>query len=293
MVNALDCTGMHRVLFTGSCPWHTFTFMNRPILPALLLILSVPLQSAAQQAAVVLPNAPAWRLTSLNFGTGVETDRYETMSLQQLMAFAKSGSELQRDLSLFEERVSTTTSGLGLFVLAGFSRPKTMPTTTGTTSEVQVGVGLHSPREAMVTYRHQGMDTSIVYCNLQTELSLETAYLLRGQWSRYVHWHAGLGANGSTTVNNRLILIEGRYLADGEHPSEQEAGEMNKHSVGAKRAYFTRIFIPSGVKFRIGPRWQLGMDYRLGIGWQFVPGHSVNRIAFAGAGIIGARYAFH
>ena len=281
------------MLFTRSFLSHTFTFMNRPILPVLLLVLSAPLQSAAQQAAAVQPIAPVWRMSSLNFGTGVETDRYKTMSLQQLMAFAKPGSELQRDLSLFEERVSTTTSGLGLYVLAGFSRPKTMPTSTGTTSEVQVGVGLHSPREAMVTYRHQGMDTSIVYCNLQTEISLEAAYLLRGQWSRYVHWHVGLGANGSTTVNNRLILIEGRYLADGEHPSEQKAEEMNKHAFGAKRAYFTRIFIPTGVKFRIGPRWQLGMDYRLGIGWQFVPGHSANRIAFAGAGIIGARYAFH
>lgn len=268
--------------------------MKHWALPFLCLAMAAPLFSAAQQAASAAPLPDrTWRMTSLNVGTGVETDRFETMSLQQLMAFAKTSQELQRDLSLFEERVSTTTSGLGLFVMAGFSRPKTMPASTGTTSEVQVGVGLHTPREAMVTYRNKGMDTSIVYCNLQTELSLETAYLLRGEWSRYVHWHLGLGANGGLTLGNRMVLIEGRYLSDGEHPSQQKAEEMNKHTYGAKQVYYTRVFIPTGIKFRIGPRWQVGMDYRLGVGWQFVPGHATNRIELAGAGIIGARYSFN
>ncbi len=262
--------------------------------PFLCLALAAQLHTAAQQA---LPTAPlpatGWSMTSLNCGTGVETDRFETMSLPQLMAFAKTSQELQRDLSQFDEQVSTTTSGLGLFVMAGFGRTKTAPTTTNTTTEVQVGVGLHTPREAMVTYRNQHMDTSIVYCNLQTEISLETAYLLRGRWSRYVHWHVGLGANGGLTVGNKMMLIEGRYLADDEHPSQQQAEEMNKHTYGAKQVYYTRLFIPTGVKFRIGPRWQVGMDYRLGVGWQFVPGHDSNRIALTGAGFIGAKYAFN
>ncbi|MBK6775934.1 MAG: hypothetical protein IPG74_08870 [Flavobacteriales bacterium] len=146
--------------------------------PFLCLALATPLHTAAQQA---LPTAPlptsGWRMTSLNFGTGVETDRFETMSLPQLMAFAKTSQELQRDLSQFDEKVTTTTSGLGLFVMAGFGRTKTVPTTTNTTSEVQVGVGLHTPREAMVTYRNQHMDTSIVYCNLQTEIGFGNGLL--------------------------------------------------------------------------------------------------------------------
>ena len=268
--------------------------MNHRTHTILCLALAMPLHAAAQQAtpAAPLPTS-TWRMTSLNFGTGVETDHFETMSLPQLMAFAKTSQELERDLSQFDEKVSTTTSGLGLFVLAGFSRPKTVPATTNTTTEVQVGVGLHTPREAMVTYRNQDMDTSIVYCNLQTEISLETAYLLRGQWSRYVQWHVGIGANGGLTMGNKMMLIEGRYLADDEHPSEQRAEEMNKHTYGAKQVYYTRLFIPTGVKFRIGPRWQLGMDYRLGIGWQFVPDGATNRIQTTGAGIIGAKYSFN
>ena len=236
-----------------------------------------------------------WDLICFNSALGVETDRFRTMSLDQLMGFAKVSSELERDLDGFESTASTRTSGLGLFIGAGFGR-KTPPADLSaptTTSEVQVGVGVHTPREAMVTYRNKDMDTSIVYCNLHSEISLEAAWILKGQWSRFVHWNVGLGGNCGITVGNRMMVIEGRYLADGEHPSQQQASEMNKHSFGAKQAYFTRVFVPTGVKFRVGPRWQLGMDYRLGMGWQFVPGRTTNVIEFTNAGLIGVKYRFN
>lgn len=273
----------------GAIRWTAyFPLMKAPISLLLFALLGAPIISCAQQAS-----APkAWGLTCFNSALGVETDRFRTMSLDHLMGFAKTTSELERDLDGFEATVATKTSGLGFFIGAGFGR-KTVPTDATaptTTSEVQVGVGIHTPREAMVTYRNKDMDTSIVYCNLQSEISLETAWILKGQWSRFVHWNVGLGANGGITVGNKMMVIEGRYLADGEHPSRQQAYEMNKHTFGAKQAYYTRIFLPTGVKFRVGPRWQIGMDYRLGMGWQFVPGHGTNVIEFTNAVLLGVKY---
>jgi len=233
-----------------------------------------------------------WRVTQLNFGTGVETDRFRSMSLDQIMAFAVSSKELQRDLTLFEEEASTVTSGLGLYASAGFAKIKPSTGDYGTTGEVQVGVGLHTPREAMVTFKNKDLDTSIVYCNMQREITLDMAYVLKGKIGKHLHLYAGLGANGGITLDNKMILIEGRYLEPGEHPSSQTAEEVNKKSYSARSTYYSRIYVPYGIKYGIGPKWQVGLDFRTGMGWQFLQGHASNYIRRTGAVIIGAKFCF-
>ncbi|HQV74542.1 MAG: hypothetical protein KBA60_11035 [Flavobacteriales bacterium] len=260
------------------------------------LVFMVHVGSSSGQDQYVLTERPKpmkqWRVTQLNFGTGVESDHFSTMSLAQITAFAKSSQDMQRDLHLFEEEVSTVTSGIALYASAGFAKTKPSTGEPGTIGEVQVGVAVHTPREAMVTYKNKGLDTSIVYCNLQREVSLETAYILKGKLGKHIHIYGGLGATGGLTLDNKMVLIEGRYLEPGEHPSSQTAEEVNKKSYGAKQTYYSRLYIPFGIKYGIGPKWQVGLDFRTGIGWQFLPGYGSNFIERSGAFIVGAKYCF-
>ena len=169
--------------------------MVRPILFTLLLsILCLTFGLAQQRVMPALepePNMTKWRLTTMEFTLGVTTDRYNSMSLDQISAFANNPAQIQRDVSGMEEVVSTTASGLGFFAQVGFSPADFSKGEYKDNRLIRVGIGIHSPKEAMVTYRDQGRDTSIVYCNLYSELSLEAAYIFKGRWGKRWNWNWG------------------------------------------------------------------------------------------------------
>jgi len=262
-------------------------FTTNVLLLSLLFSFSASAQYFEPDESALLKNGPT---TSLNVYLGLDKDDYGSMSLGHLMAFAKNPEALSRDLSLFEEETSTITRGLALYINMGFSPIRNE--TRNIDHEIQVGIGIHSDKEAMVTYKNEDLDTSIVYCNLQGEFTLEGAYLFKGKWGNKVHWHVGVGMNAGITFGNEMVLISGGYFEPGLHPSEQPADEMNVEHFEAKQVYYTRGFIQHGVHYGLGKKWQLGINMRTGIGMQFIQDADPNFIRKTGGFMIGAKYRF-
>jgi len=201
---------------------------------------------------------------------------------------AKDPSEMQRDLVGFDEEVTTITAGAALYGNVGFAPLDPSTGQYRDDRELQFGIGFHSPKEAMVSYKNQGLDTSIVYCNLQSEITLETAYILKGRWGKKLQWYAGLGMNGGATFNNKMVLISGQYLEPGEHPSELD--HAIQESYAAKSVLYSRVYVPYGLHYQVSSNWQLGFDFRTGVGAQFIQGEKADFIKKTGALVIGARY---
>ena len=246
--------------------------------------------SIAQTATTLkLVPKPKWKASSLNFGLGVDWDKFESMSLERILVFAKNPERMQRDLQHLSEEATPVTAGVALYASISFSP---LNYTTGNYSdnqELQLGIGIHSPKEAMVTYKNEDLDTSIVYCNIHGELTAEAAYVFKGRWGKRFHWYAGGGVNTGLTFANEMVIISGRYFEPGAHPTTQESYEMNQDHYKAKPVYYTRAYIPYGIHYHVGKKMSIGFDFRTGLGLQMIKGASTNLITNTGSFILGVK----
>jgi hypothetical protein len=254
--------------------------------------------SISQKFIVAQNSIPTskWAFSQVDFGLGIDNDHYESMSLENLMAFAKDPEQLKRDLKGMDEEATTSTAGGAFYINAGFSPLKKSEGTYRSDRMLRLGMGIHTPKEAMITYKNEGMDTSIVYCNLQSEITWEAAYLFMGTWGKNErwHWYWGGGMSVGTTFNNKMLIIAGGYLEPGEHPSSQPSDEMNKESYDAKSVLYGRVYVPYGISYATGAqkKWLFGFDFKTGVGAQKIEGESANYIKKTGAFIIGVKYRF-
>ena len=257
-----------------------------------ILVLTMPVFGYSQYVSP--PSdllAPKLKPTHLNIGIGIEHDNYNHMSLNQLMMMADNPTEMQRDLQGFSEQIGTVTAGVGLFARVSFAIKSELTGTYRDDREVQIGVALHSPREAMVTYNSVEMDSSIVFCNINSEITLDAAYLFKGNFGQRTHWKLGIGSTLGGAFDREMILISGRSLGEDEHPSQQDFDETSIEKFKAKPVVYSRLFVPYGVYVDVGKKMQLGFDARTGIGAQFIKGEKVNFINKTGAFILGVKYA--
>jgi len=232
------------------------------------------------------------QFNQVDFGIGVDNDHYGSMSLDEISAFAKHPEEIQRDLSGLVEEATTVTRGAALYVNFGYTPLNKSTGTYRNDREWRFGVGLHSGKESMLSYKNEELDTTIVYCNLQSEITIEGAYLFKGRWGKRFHWYYGAGMSLGSTFNNQIMLIASRYLKPGQHPSEQENNEENTKTYAAKSVQYGRFYIPYGIGYGINNNLIIGFDFKTGIGFQKIPGHSVNYIKKTGAFVLGVKYRF-
>lgn len=231
-----------------------------------------------------------WKVTELNIGLGVGWDTYQSMSLEQLMMFAKNPNQLQRDLSFLTEEVNTSTGGAGFYTSFSLSPYSYKKKRYRNNQELQLGMALYSPKEAMVTYKNEEMDTSIVFCNLHAEAAIEGAYVRKGNWGNRIHWHIGTGISTGLTFANEMVVISGKYFKPEEHPSTQESSEVNRVQYKAKPVLYTRVYIPFGIHYAIGAKSLLGLSFRTGLGAQMIEGEKARFIKNTGAVILSAKF---
>lgn len=256
-----------------------------------LLFFSLPFIGESQYVSPSVDlNGPRLMPTDLNLGVGIEHDRCNNMSLNQLMMMASNPKEMERDLTGFSEETGTTTAGVGLFARMSFSIKNRETGTYRDDRELQIGLALHSPREAMVTFNSVELDSSIVYCNLNSEITIDAAYLLKGNWGKRTHWKIGVGSSLGGAFSREMILISGRSLGPDEQPSQQDFQESNIETFKAKPVIYSRLFIPYGIYIDVGKKIQLGFDARTGVGAQFIQGEKANFINKTGAFIFGLKY---
>jgi hypothetical protein len=260
------------------------------------LALAICLFSVHSNAQLNPASAPAklnkWNLIQFDFGLGVDTDHYKKMSLNQLMSFAENPNEMQRDLRGLEEDITKKTAGIALYLNLSFAPLEKSSQKYRNNRELRLGVGFHSPKESMVSYKNKDMDTSIVYCNLHGEFTAEAAYLMKWNWGKKkrLNCYVGAGMNASISFSNEMLLIAGKYFEPGAHPSTQENFIENTSQYDAKSVAYTRLFIPYGIHYQLGEQWSIGFDSRRGIGFQSIVGGGSNFITKTGVFALGAKY---
>ncbi|MFT5512707.1 MAG: hypothetical protein ACI8SE_001105 [Bacteroidia bacterium] len=233
-----------------------------------------------------------WQYNQFDFGLGVDNDQYHRMSLNNLTALAENPDALKRDLSGMTEEISSSTAGLGLYFNRSYAPWSKEKAAYLSNQALRVGIGFHSPKESMITYKNELLDTSIVYCNLHSEFTFEFAYLWNGTWGskkKFV-WYCGVGTNASISLSNEMLLIEGEYFEPGAHPSTQESFEENTQRFLAMPVVYNRFYVPYGVHRVVGEHWSIGFDARRGFGVQTILGGKSNLINKTGTFMIGAKY---
>lgn len=240
-----------------------------PLFAAMMLI---SLNSSAQSN---ISDAPKWRLFTMHWTLGVDVNNFKEMSHADLMNLSSEPELLQHDLSIFQEDARTTTGG----GMASF-RWSLSPSLSddAISKEVQMGITYYGEKEAMVSFKNEALDTSLVFCNVHSEIALELAYVFSGVWGTGWKWYLGMGLNGGTTFQNQMILLEGEYFEPGQHPSNQEVSMSDPVFSEAKSIRYARAYIPFGLHYHLSPRLSLGLDMRKGFGWQMVPGNKPNFI---------------
>lgn len=257
----------------------------------LIIIFATPIIA---QTSSTLPVKKKWQRSEINFGIGVNWNSFESMSLDELLIFAKDPSQLKRDLQGLEEEATPSTAGADLRVSWNFSPINYTDGTYKTNQALQIGLVLNTPKEAMVSYKSKDLDTSIVYCNIHWELGLNAAYLFKGTWGKSDrwHWYIGAGANAGFTFGNNMMLVNGKYFEPGEHPSTQPIDDVSPEPemYKAKSVYYTRAFIPYGIHYQVGKKILLGLDMSKGIGWQRVGKDHVNYMKKSSGFALGLKY---
>lgn len=228
--------------------------------------------SDAQEA---LDAAQKWGINGLQLQLGVDINEYASMSHAQLMGMAKNPSELTVDLSGLEEETRVHTGGGALNI--GFLIGKGSPSSP-IESNLYTALILHSEKEAMVSFKNQALDTSVVFCNLHSEIALELAYLWSGTWGKRWNWSIGVGSNVGTTFSNQMILMTGEYFEPGQHPSSQEVSMSEPLKFEGRKVSYARMFIPFGVHYNLTKNASLGLNFKRGIGWQRVQGDGTHFI---------------
>lgn len=264
---------------------------NAKNLLLLCFCVSVALPTSAQVTSKAA-KAKKWQYKQFDFGLAVDNDHFYRMSLSNLKAFAENPEALDQDLSGMTEEVSTSTAGLGLYLNRSYAPWDKKTQSFKTNQTLRVGIGMHSPKESMITYKNKDLDTSIVYCNLHSELTFELGYVWDGYWGKNQKflWYWGVGSNASVSFSNEMLLIQGKYFEPGAHPSTQESFEENTQRFIAKPVVYSRIYVPYGVHRLIGEKWSVGFDARRGFGVQSILGGKSNFINKTGSFMLGAKY---
>lgn len=251
----------------------------------------ISISSYAQQTpSKELVSKKKWKASQFDFGLGLDNDHYQSMSLNQLMSMAKNPDEISRSLEGFDEEIETYTGGGAIY---GNISLAPLDLSTGTyrmDRELRLGFGLHSPKEAMVEYLSDEMDSSILFCGLHGEITLEAAYLYKGTWGKRFHWYYGFGVNGGASFANQMLVISSKYYNADDPSNDQNEGLDNTETYKAKSVVYSRLYVPYGVHYSLGDKWLVGLDFKTGIGVQFVQGEQANFINKTGSFVFGAKY---
>lgn len=231
-----------------------------------------------------------WQSTNVYVSMGLSFADYGKMSAEGIMRYAQNPEALQKNLSQMDEEVTAYTAGLVLQTGIALSPFKASTQSFLNNQELRIGINLYTDKEAMLSYKNENLDTSIVYCNIHSELALESAYLFKGNLGKKIIWFVGTGANAGLTFDNEMILMAGRYFGPDEHPSTQESFEENKEIFEARQLYHLRVFIPYGLHFQASNAFSIGLEGRKGIGIQAVNGRANNFMRKTNALALSARF---
>lgn len=251
---------------------------------SLLLLLPIGRALFAQADFPSLPNG--LQVSGAEIGVVIHTDHFHRMDLATVLSLAQNPADVSRNLDGLEAVEHLSVTGMGISKRLGLHRPQSHIRR----SEIQLEFALHAPKEAMLVYGDEATDTSIVFCSIQREASLGAAWLYRGDWGKWIHWHIGPAASIGTSYRNELLVISGKFLPQEAHPSELD--EPVTETYRARGTRYGRVFLQHGFLFGKPSGWNFGWTSRHGIGTQWVSGRSAQSIRHSHQWMLTARFQF-
>jgi len=211
-----------------------------------------------------------WRIGSIGLDIGHVHDVYQRMNLDMMYDFTRNSALLDRDLSGLKERLYRESSGnrLGLNVILKRNRPDAR-----FDHEIRLGA-FYSNREPMILYDYatpyfDDLSTStVIYCNVVNEASLEGTYLLRKSFGKndWFSTYAGLGVFLGGSFNNRLVVMESATDTEGNETLQEN------NFYAAKSSVFTRAQLPIGIQATVLKKVNFSLETHFGVGMQSVVG---------------------
>jgi hypothetical protein len=229
-------------------------------------------------------------VSALELNVGLDQDHYRSMSLNQLRGFAQDAGELNRDLTGMTEEVNLTATGAYSSFGLRLQKNEIKNASHLQNQALFIRLIFHSPKESMVSYKNEDLDTSLVFCNLHKQISTDIAYTWEYSLGKKSKWNVyfGTGWSGGISYSNEMLVISGQYFGEGEHPSSQVSFEENTLKFDARTIAFNRLYIPYGIHYQLKPNVSIGIDGKRGIGFQSIiggPSHFLKRTGQFGIGV--------
>lgn len=238
--------------------------MTKSIILVALIVLS---GSAFAQENTV--KGKKFKLNSIGIDFGHTGDRYSKMNLESMYDLTKNPSLLDRDLNGYTSSLYRSSDGGRIGVNASFTQTGTTNDSFNTNHELRFGA-YYSSREPLISYNRidaDGINNSIIYCNVVQEVSLTGAYLIRKSpvKAKWFSVYAGLGVSLGSSFNDRMVVMENSY-----DPNNYSEGTNANASYEAKSSFYSRVYAPIGLDVTIFNRVRLGLEGTIGVGMQNV-----------------------
>lgn len=218
-----------------------------------------------------------FKLSSINFSMGSTLDMYRKMDLNSMKDISTNTEIFSHNLEGYTPNLWRESGGFLINLDASFSKFNPITKTYRKDRDFRVGIS-YSEREPAITYDKRAEDENgmitfsetIMYCNVQNEINLSGAYLIKtgGDKKRIFKLYAGLGANLGATFNDKMIVFwdenHTQYGADGSYINS-ESNNLEYTEVKAKSALFLRAYIPAGIEINLW-RIRLGAEATFGSG---------------------------
>lgn len=248
---------------------------------------AVLLTATTVSAQTETTKSPTWRLSSFGLNIGTVHDVYQRMNLDMMYDFTQNSALLDRDLTGMEEILYRESSGgrVGLNVTLSADRPNARYG-----HEIRLGA-FFSNREPLISYHApsefgEASGSSIIYCNVVNEVSLEGTYLLRRSLGKKEKFslYGGAGISLGSSFNNKLVVMESSSDSTGMFASGSDSFYAGKSSL------FTRVNVPVGIQANLINRVSFNFETIIGVGMQSVFGGRNYFIPFSGGIRLGISY---
>ena len=239
----------------------------------LLFLLSLTSLISYGQSSVPKPV----KISSINFSMGIMADIYQRMDLESMRDISTNPEIFSHNLDGYQEDLWRESGGMMIKLDATFSLYNPISQSYSQNRELRMGIA-YSEREPLIGYNKSSVSSdglttsreSLIYCNMQNELSVSGAYLWKtgGDKKRIFRAYAGLGSNLGLTFNDRMVVMWNSY-EDIEDPAtgegQFESTELEFTNIKAKSVIFLRAFAPVGVELNVW-RIKLGVEGSIGTG---------------------------
>lgn len=227
-----------------------------------------------------------YRPYAIHGSHGVSFDTYgRQMSLDWMKSRTSYVQPFRKNLESYQEDIITITPGynMSLQLILVDPESKAKP-------EIRIGASTTIAKEALIDYTTE--DRSYMYCFLENELGVSGEALWKASAYRF-SLYAGVGFNAAASINNSLVIFDSYFYNGRPRGSRMEATpSSNIEEWAGKNVFYTRVYTPLGLSVKIGDRWELTGEQRLGVGAASVGDGSQTNLLFHGQTNFGVRFNF-